>query len=197
VTRPRDYSRPHFLRAAQDVFVAKGYHAASMDEIARTAGVSKPVLYQHFPSKRDLYIELLDLNLSNLTDLLVAALNSPIDNKERVQAAIGAFYQFIDRDHRAHRLVFESGLINDPAVKSRLEAFNKNCAGAIARVINEDTKLSVVEAELIGRGMVGLAQVSARYWLSTNGNLDLQTASDLIYRLAWRGISRFPKDTES
>ena len=47
----------------------------------------------------------------------------------------------------------------------------------------------------MGRGLAGMAHVSARYWLETDGNLDLDVASDLIYRLAWRGISRFPKET--
>lgn len=191
----RDERRARLLGAAQEVFVAKGYHGAGMDEIARVARVSKPVLYQHFPSKRELYIELLDLNLSTLTDLLLGALSSTKDNKERVRAGMRAFYRFIDSDDRAHRLVFESGLINDPDVNSRLEAFNEAFAGAIARAINEDTKLPLVEAELLSRGLAGLVQMSARYWLETNGNLDLNTASDLIYRLAWRGISRFPKET--
>jgi AcrR family transcriptional regulator len=191
----RDERRAQLLAAAQEVFVAKGYHGAGMDEIAQVAKVSKPVLYQHFLSKRELYLELLDTNLSTLTDLLLGTLSSTKDNKERMQAAIRALYRFFDGDERAHRLVFDSGLINDPDVSSRLEKFNKAFAGAIAQTISEETKLPRVEAELLGRGLAGLAQVSARYWLEANGNLDLHTASDLIYRLAWRGISRFPKET--
>jgi hypothetical protein len=54
-----------------------------------------------------------------------------------VQAAIRAFYHFIN--DRTHRLIFESGLINDPGVSSRLEAFNKAFAGVLARTISEDT----------------------------------------------------------
>jgi AcrR family transcriptional regulator len=178
----RDERRTQLLAAAQEVFVAKGYHSAGMDEIARLAKVSKPVLYQHFPSKRDLYIELLDLNLSTLTDLLRGALSSTKDNKERVQAAMRAFYSFIDSDDRAHRLVFESGLLNDPGVNSRLEAFNKAFAGALARTISEDTKLPLIEAELLARGLAGLAQVSALYWLESKENLDVNAASDLWSR---------------
>ncbi|HZI96263.1 MAG TPA: helix-turn-helix domain-containing protein, partial [Actinomycetales bacterium] len=48
---PRSARRAQLLGAAQEVFVSRGYHAAAMDEIADRAGVSKPVLYQHFPSK--------------------------------------------------------------------------------------------------------------------------------------------------
>ena len=57
---PRVARRAQLLQAAHDVFVANGYHAAAMDEIADRAGVSKPVLYQHFPGKLDLYLALLD-----------------------------------------------------------------------------------------------------------------------------------------
>ena len=57
---PRPARRLQLLGAARDVFVAQGYHAAAMDEIAERAGVSKPVLYQHFPGKLELYLALLD-----------------------------------------------------------------------------------------------------------------------------------------
>jgi AcrR family transcriptional regulator len=192
---PRDERRAQLLNAAQEVFVANGYHAAAMDEIAETAHVSKPVLYQHFPSKRELYLALLDSHLAALTDLMLTALNSTTDNKQRVQAVMRAYYEFIAGSDQAHRLVFESDLINDPDVSSRLETFNKTFADAVAHVIAEDTKLPPLEAQLLGRGLTGMAQVSARYWLETDGNLDLDVASDLIYRLAWRGISRFPKES--
>lgn len=192
---PRDERRAQLLAAAQEVFVANGYHGAAMDEIAETARVSKPVLYQHFPSKRDLYMALLESHLASLTTLMLGALNSTHDNKERVQAVMRAYFQFIANDDQAYRLVFESDLINDVDVSSRLETFNRTFADAIAHVIAEDTKLPHLEAELLGRGLAGMAQVSARYWLETDGNLDLNVASDLIYRLAWRGISRFPKES--
>jgi AcrR family transcriptional regulator len=192
---PRDERRAQLLAAAQEVFVANGYHGAAMDEIAETARVSKPVLYQHFPSKRELYLALLDSHLSKLIDLLLGALNSTTDNDERVQAVMRAYFRFIAHDDQAHRLVFESDLINDPEVSARLETLNKTFADAVARVIAEDTKLPELEAQLLGRALAGMAQVSARYWLETDGNLDLDVASDLIYRLAWRGISRFPKES--
>jgi AcrR family transcriptional regulator len=60
VRLPRRARRAQLLSAALEVFVAQGYHAAAMDDIAERAGVSKPVLYQHFPGKLDLYVALLD-----------------------------------------------------------------------------------------------------------------------------------------
>jgi AcrR family transcriptional regulator len=194
--------RLQLLQAAQSAFVGNGYHGASMEDIARAAHVSKPVLYQHFASKRELYIELLDINLGTLADVLNDSIRSAKHNKERVHDAIRAYYGYVARDDGAYRLVFECGLNNDPDVSARLEAFRKGFADAIARIISEEAELPLVEAELLGRALTGLAQVSARYWVETTAGqgsavLSPDRASELIYRLAWRGISRFPKETSN
>ncbi|WP_077490012.1 TetR/AcrR family transcriptional regulator [Sinomonas mesophila] len=191
---PRDERRAQLLSAALEVFASNGYHGAAMDEIAEAAHVSKPVLYQHFPSKRDLYLALLDSHLASLSDLMKKALGSTTDNRERVRAVIRAYYEFIAADDQAHRLVFQSDLLNDTDVASRLETFNRGFSEAIAEVIASDTKLPMVEAQLLGRGLAGMAQVSARHWLETSTSLDIDVAADLVSRLAWRGISRFPKE---
>ncbi|MCT9623963.1 TetR/AcrR family transcriptional regulator [Pseudarthrobacter equi] len=196
----RQEKREPVLQAAQAVFVTNGYHGSSMEDIARTARISKPVLYQYFPSKRELYIELLDLNLRTLTDVLNESTRSTKHNKERVHDAIRAYYGYVARDDGAYRLVFESGLSNDPDVSVRLAAFRADFAAAITQIISEDAQLPLVEAELLGRGLTGLAQVSARFWIEATAEqgragLSLDRATELIYRFAWRGISRFPKDT--
>lgn len=199
-TVARDERRLQLLQAAQEVFVANGYHGANMDDIAQAAYVSKPVLYEYFPSKRELYLELLDINLKALGDVLQESVRSTKLNKERVHEAIRAYFGYIARDDGAYRLAFESGLSNDPDVRVRREAFRRGFAGAIARIISEDAQLPLVEAELLGRALMGLAQASARYWVEDTAEqgstaLGMDAASELVYRLAWRGISRFPKET--
>lgn len=199
-TLVRDERRLQLLQAAQEVFVASGYQGANMDDIAQAAYVSKPVLYQYFPSKRELYLELLDVNLRALGDVLHESLQSTKHNKERVHDAIRAYFGYIAREDGAYRLAFESGLNNDPDVLARREDFRRKFAGAIARIISEDAQLPPAEAELLGRALMGLAQASARYSVEDTAEqgsaaLSLDAASELIYRLAWRGISRFPKET--
>ena len=88
---PRSERRAQLLDAAQAVFVQSGYHAAAMDEIAERAGVSKPVLYQHFPGKLELYLALLDESGEALTATIRNALASTTDNKQRVTATFQAF----------------------------------------------------------------------------------------------------------
>jgi AcrR family transcriptional regulator len=189
---PRQARRRQLLGAALEVFVARGYHAAAMDEIAERAGVSKPVLYQHFPGKLELYLALLDESVDTLIETCRAALRSTDDNKQRVAATFGAYFEYVAGAGQAYRLVFESDLSNEPAVRERLDRSMRECAEIISRVIKEDAALADDEAHLLSVGLVGMAQVSARYWLGTRGRIPRETAEQLVARLAWRGISGWP-----
>src|SRR5687767_1549876 len=92
----RPARRKQLLGAAHELFVAHGYHAAAMDDIAERAGVSKPVLYQHFPSKLELYCALLDQHADDLLAKVRRALDSTTDNKARVAASVAAYFDFVD-----------------------------------------------------------------------------------------------------
>jgi len=85
---PRDERRGQLLVVASDVFVDHGYHAAGMDEIADRAGVSKPVLYQHFSSKLELYLAVLHRHVDNLVSGVQEALRTTTDNRQRLHAAV-------------------------------------------------------------------------------------------------------------
>ncbi|HUA43510.1 MAG TPA: helix-turn-helix domain-containing protein [Streptosporangiaceae bacterium] len=189
---PRPARRLQLLGAARDVFVAQGYHAAAMDEIAERAGVSKPVLYQHFPGKLDLYLALLDDSTEVMVRMVSEALSSTRDNKERVPATFKAFYDYVAGQGEAFRLVFESDLSNEPAVRERLDKAMNDCAELVSQFIREDAGVSNEEAHLLGVAMVGMAQVTARYWLSTAQAIPKEVAEELIARLVWRGISDWP-----
>ncbi|MEP7024148.1 MAG: TetR/AcrR family transcriptional regulator, partial [Actinomycetota bacterium] len=189
---PRQARRRQLLGAAQEVFVAQGYHAAAMDDIAVRAGVSKPVLYQHFPGKLDLYLALLDESADKLTAIIREALSSTTDNRERVPATFRAFFDFVGTSGEAFRLVFESDLSNEPAVRARLDRNTRECADMVSQFIREDAGVGEAEAYLLGIALVGMAQVSSRYWLSTDRAIPKDAAEQLLSRLAWRGISGWP-----
>jgi len=193
---PRQERRAQLLSSALEVFVASGYHAAAMDDIAEKAGVSKPVLYQHFPGKLDLYLALLETSCDAIIANCAAALQSTQDNKERVAAAIDAFYEYVAADTGAFRLVFESDLTNEPAVRGQVERVTSECANLIAEVIHEDTGLPAPASRLLAVSLVGMAQVSARFWLSDGGGLTRAQAAELVAGLAWRGIGGYPLTDE-
>jgi len=191
---PRSARRAQLLDAAREIFVAHGYHAAAMDDIAERAGVSKPVLYQHFPGKRELYLALVQEHATELFEAVRAALQSTPDNKQRVAATLGAYFAFVDSDSAAFRLVFESDLTNDPEVRQLVENVTVGCAQLFTQVIREDTGLEHQEAELLAVALAGMAQVTARYWLRSGCVVPRETADHLIAQLAWRGIRGFPKN---
>src|SRR6266849_1066483 len=88
--------RDQLLEVARRMFGNQGFHSVSMDSVAKEAGVTKPILYDHFPSKRDLYLALLDADLAALHGRVSTALASPIGNRERIRASFQAYFDFVD-----------------------------------------------------------------------------------------------------
>ena len=193
---PRRERRAQLLDSALGVFVAQGYHAAAMDDIAERAGVSKPVLYQHFPGKLDLYLALLDSACDEVIDNCRQALAATHDNKTRVAAAMAAFYAYVAGERGAFRLVFESDLTSEPAVREHVDRVTTECAAMIAHVIQDDTGLPAEQSRLLAVSLVGMAQVSARFWVSESNGLSQTQAVELVSGLAWRGIRGYPLTDE-
>ncbi len=184
------------MAAAEQIFVAQGYHAAAMDDIAERAGVSKPVLYQHFPGKLELYLALLDKHCDALVARVNQAMAATHDNKERVTGAMQAYFDFVDHESEAFRLVFESDLRNDPAVRERVDRVELGSIAAITDTIMADTGVTRSRAELLAAGLVGAAETAARFWLAGGRQVDKPSAEQLLATLAWRGIASFPLQGE-
>ena len=189
---PRQERRAQLLDAAREAFVQQGYHAAGMDGIAELAGVSKPVLYQHFPGKLELYLAVLDESSDSLIDRVRIALDSTTDNRKRVRATFEAYFDFVAHESGAFRLIFESDLTNVPEAADRVARTNNTCAQMIAEVIREDTELDDDTSMLLASGLLGMAQTAARYWLHSPAPISQESAAKAMSMLSWRGISEFP-----
>ncbi len=192
---PRDERRALLLSAALEVFTVSGFHAASMDDIADRAEVSKPVLYQHFPSKLDLYLAVLDVHIDSLVFAIQKAIASTKENKNRVKATVDAYFGFIDSEGGAFRLLFESDMNVEPQVRQRLNRMTYDCAAAVSAVISIDTGLPKEESMMLAIGLIGCVQITARHWLEKDGKIDRDKASAMVTNLMWRGISGFPKQS--
>jgi AcrR family transcriptional regulator len=190
---PRDERRAQLLSAALEVFTAAGYHSAAMDEIADRANVSKPVLYQHFPSKLELYLAVLDLHIDSLVFAIQKAIAEHRSNADRVKATVEAYFGFIDAEGEAFRLLFESDMNLEPQVRERLNRMTYDCAAAVSAVISIDTGLAKEESMMLAVGLIGTVQTTARHWLDRDGKIDRSRATELVMNLIWRGISGFPK----
>ena len=189
---PRGERRDQLLATASDVFVDRGYHSAGMDEIADRAGVSKPVLYQHFSSKLDLYLAVLQQH----GDILVAgvrqALRTTTDNRQRLRSAVQAFFDFIEHDSQGYRLIFENDNVTEPQVAAQVKVSIEACTDAVFDLISQDSGLDPHRARMIAVGLVGLSVDCARYWLDADRPISKDDAVEGTVQFAWGGLSHVP-----
>ena len=165
-----------------------------MDDIAERAGVSKPVLYQHFPGKLDLYLALLDQSCDTIIAASRDALESTHDNKQRVAATMDAFYAYVASAEGAFRLVFESDLTNEPGGARARRPGHQRVRRDDRHVIHDDTGLPEEQSRLLAVSLVGMAQVSARFWLADGGAADGWMTRERGGRPGRRpGLARHPR----
>jgi AcrR family transcriptional regulator len=126
-----------------------------------------------------------------------AALERTSDNHERVFGCVKAYFDFVADPSGAYRLIFESDLRNEPSVRERVERSLQLSVEAIADTIARDTGLQRDDAELLSCGLAGVAEVSARWWLSSTDRIPKERAVELIQALVWRGISGYPRMTDA
>ncbi len=188
----RSARRAQLLVAARDVFAAQGYHAAAMDDIAEKAGVSKPVLYQHFPGKLELYRALLTTYADELVGRVQKAIVATDNNQERVHAAVSAYFDFVAGEGHAYRLVFESDLRGEPEAAAVVDGALTRCIDTVASAVTTDAGMDPARARLLAVGLVGLSQVTAQYWLDSEQSVPRDEAVALMSSLAWRGLAGFP-----
>src|SRR6476620_2173414 len=178
---PRDERRGQLLIAASEVFVDRGYHAAGMDEIADRAGVSKPVLYQHFSSKLELYLAVLQRHVDNLVSGVRQALRTTTDNRQRLRAAVAAFFDFIEHDY-----------VTEPQVSAQVKVATESCTDAVFELISSDSGLEAHRARMIAVGLVSTSVDCARWWLNADRPLSKDDAVEGTVQFAWGGLSHVP-----
>jgi AcrR family transcriptional regulator len=183
--------RTQLLEVAGGLFADLGYHGVSMEHLADAAGVSKPVLYQHFPSKRELYLALVRQTVAEMTAQVHKALEGTTDNRARVAGAIAAYVDFVG-DRRFGLLYGPGAPADDEEVRAVLAGANAELTETVGGLIADDAGLDRTSALLLSSALRGLAFDGAQWW-GEHGSLDKSEAVRLLARLAWRGIGGFPE----
>jgi AcrR family transcriptional regulator len=187
--------RAQLLGVARRLFARDGYRGASMEAIAEAAGVTKPVLYQHFSSKRALYSSLLGSELGRLTEELEAAFSQAGGNHERLRRGFGAYLDFVDRHEDAFRLLFTEALGLDADFRHQVARFRRWVAGRVASIIAAEAGLDEPRAGALAAAIVGMAEGAAGWWLDERRPLAVTDLADDLADLAWKGFARFPAGT--
>lgn len=184
---PAARRKEQLLEVALPVFAARGFHLTSMNDVADAAGVTKPVLYQHFSSKRGLYLELLRSVGNRLMAEIQAATARADHPREQVEDGLRAYFCFVADQAAAYRLMFGGGTRRDPEFANEATRVERAIAEAIADLIRIEG-LSDADRLLFAHGIVGLAEGTSRHWLTDELDLDPGGVATRVADLAWRGL---------
>lgn len=169
------------------MFAARGFHQTSMNDVAEAAGVTKPVLYQHFTSKRALYLELLELVSLRLMAAIDEATSAAAGPREQVERGLRAYFRFVVDSSDEYQLMFGGGTRRDAEFAQEAARLERSIAEVIADLITVDG-LAEHERVLLAHGIVGLAEGATRHWLGDDLDLDADEITDRVADLAWRGL---------
>jgi AcrR family transcriptional regulator len=184
---PAEQRRRQLLDVACRVFAEYGFHATSMDDVATAAGVTKPVLYQHFPSKRALYIELLEDVGHQLLRELAAATSAAHTGRERVEEGFAAYFRFVTGNEAAFRLLFGASARNDPEFADIVERVLTETADAVSQLI--DIRGTPEHRRVLAHALVGIAEATSRDALTEDGTaLDPGLLASWVSELTWFGL---------
>lgn len=167
---PRAERETQMLDIAAQAFGTHGFHAASMDEIARACGVTKPMLYAYFTSKEGLYLATVERAGRYLVGAIEALLAEP-EPLARLQKGAELLLRFIERDRHGWSVLFAEGLGDQPVAR-RVADYRGRIAQAAAVTLAEARGSAVPDAAAIGAalphavGMLGAGEALARWWLT-------------------------------
>jgi AcrR family transcriptional regulator len=181
-----DARRQQILDVAISEFGRSGYFGTSMNDIAEAAGVTKPVLYQHFDSKSDLFQALIDEVGSRMLDQITKATTDAADGRERTERGFAAYFSWVADHHQEFTLLFGGSARHEGEFNAQVRQITDDAAAAIAGLIDVD--LEPEQRHTLAHGLVGLAEGVARRLVGLGEQFDAAEVAAIVSRLAWAGL---------
>ncbi len=178
--------REQLLSVALKVFAQRGYHTTSMNDIADAAGVTKPVLYQHFASKRALYTATLEAVGAAMITALQSATKASPSGKEQTASGMVAYFRWVADDPDAFSLLFGGGTRRDEEFAAVAQKVEKAAAELIAPLIEAG-----VDAEyqrMVAHALIGMSEGVARHLIRSEQKIDPDIVGEQLASLAWAGL---------
>jgi AcrR family transcriptional regulator len=192
--------RAAILESALGVFAERGYHASSIDDIARHGGVSKALIYEHFDSKQGLYAELLEHHTGMLFEGLAGAIaGAGPGSVDRLAAGLDAFYAFVEEHRVAWRLLFRE--TTDPEAAAQLDRVVAQVTALVAALIADDPASRNAEEDeavrrqgiqMLAQMLVGSVQSLANWW-ADNQDVPRRQIVEVTMDFAWHGLERLAR----
>jgi len=184
---PAARRRRQLVDVARELFAARGFHATSMDDVAEAAGVTKPVLYQHFPSKRELYLELLEDVGAHILAAIRDATAPVTGGRARVEAGFTAYFRYVSDNRAAFRLLFGASVRNDREFAEVADRIVSGIADTIAELI--EVGVPAEHRRVLAHAVVGIAEATSRRALNDDAaEHDPEVLARWTTELAWYGL---------
>ena len=189
-----DERRRAILTAAQEVFAGRGYHGSSIDEIAQAAGISKALIYEHFPSKKDLHVSLLDMHVQELFDRLAANAATAEPGNIRLRNGLDAFFGWVEERRVAFRMVFRDA--TDPEVADVVRRVQGQATAAVAALMATEPMAPAASEQAREQGIRMLAQQltggmqALALWWDENPDVPRSVVVDSAMDFCWLGLER-------
>lgn len=193
----REERRSRLLEAARQLFGERGYRDTEVEELARLAGVTKPILYRHFPGgKVEVFMAVIDEHVTRLMRVLWEAMAASNDPMERLYRGIDAYLAFAEEHPQGFRLMRAAGAEADLPAGSRLREVRDSIAKGLSNTIADVMRgagLGAEGAPIYAHALLGAAESVVAWWLVAH-KPDRATVTDHLLAFAWRGFDGLPRD---
>jgi AcrR family transcriptional regulator len=184
---PRAVREQQLLELAEALFAERGYAGASMDELARRAGVTKPVVYELFGSKEGLFGACVDRSIERLATEIAAAVRAEDDPEARLRAGGLAFIRFAAGNRVAFDLMSMGGSFAEKA-----RAVRESQAELVRELMAEMAAEGTDPRELdVAAHAVNAAYEGVAHWMWAHPDVDIERIADWIAELLIPGLRRF------
>jgi AcrR family transcriptional regulator len=186
---PRAVREQQLLDVAEEQFAANGYGGASIEEIARLAGVSRPILYDHFGGKEGVYVACLRRARGELEEMILKATAEAKTPREMMERGTSAYFEFVERSGQRWAVLFGGVELGGPAAEeaARLRFETVARIRDLIRVIAPDADAGTVEA--YAHAVSGSSEQVAKWWRA-NPHYSRTQVVALQVGFAWSGLSQ-------
>jgi AcrR family transcriptional regulator len=173
-----DARRRQLLALGSTLFGSRPYDEVSIDEVARTAGISKGLLYHYFPTKRDFYVA----TVREAATQLIARTKTPDDMGalDRLRAGLDAFFDYVSEHGAAYENLLRSGIGSDMEVAKILDETREAFSARLVEKLEVHGDLG----RLALRGWVGFVEASTLGWLGARDRVSREDLRDMVMRVA-------------
>jgi AcrR family transcriptional regulator len=184
----REVRMEQTLAAAHTLFAARGYATVTMDEVAAAVGVTKPLLYNYFGNKERLYLACMEPAGEALLAAVVGAIEQTRTPEQALRSGLHAFFEFVDRDRSAWRVLFDETLPVEGGIARRVGEYRTRITDLVAHsLLAQLSPAYRVEVDALSTALLGAAEALVRWWLRTEA-LSARAAAELLITTVEPGL---------